>query len=426
MLDLEATRVSNLKPLSGLIQLASLDLRKSEIVDISPLSKLKSLATLRISDTKVSDISPVLAMRGLTLGAARDPLFGGLSFAGCPVENLELIEAGRDPNPQRTDKAISFLREIRGLSDGPDSREGNEYDEKSVDLEKSESTELEPLENIPSAFAFQLSFRGAVAATSSPGNFPFLPLRTSERDHAKRLSVCRTLAEDLIGDLEKQMFQVRSEYGSGMQKYATRLPSQIGDGNILLADAEARTLRTLFAAEADFLPVAFTSKLKTFLEHHIGLRVFYPEIASFYHDVQTGRIEAPLSLDAVEGVVRGVTAYTPDVFELSVGEALETSTEELPIVESVRQAEIPPRDANQPMPPKDPLGEVDPQKARDFTIAGVVNNMWKVFRAGEKVHKALDGWIKAAEVLRPHVKVILEWLYSTGGGGLPPTPTIGV
>jgi hypothetical protein len=237
------------------------------------------------------------------------------------------------------------------------------------------------------------------------------------------------LADDLISDLKDQNFQVRSEYASGLQKYATRLPSQIGDGNILLADAEARTLRTLFAAEADFLPVAFTSKLKTFLEHHIGLRVFYTEIASFYHDVQTGRIEAPLPLDAIEGVVHGVRDFTPDVFESSVGEALGTSVENLPALEPMPETELPSHDPNQPMPPKDPLGEIDPQKSRDFTIAGAVNNLWKAFRAGEKVYKALDGWTKAGEALRPHVKVILEWLYSSfppGGGGPTLPPTIGV
>jgi hypothetical protein len=426
ILDLEATHVSNLQPLSNLLQLASLDLRKTEIVDIAPLSKLTSLAGLRISDTRVSDISTALAMHRLTQGASLDPLFGGLSFVGCPIENPELIEASRDPNPRRTGEVFTLLREIRDSADESDGEEGGEVEQKSNDLEEAKPVDLEPIENVPSPFAFQLSLRGTIAVTSSPANIPSLPLRTSERAHEKRLDVCRTLAEDLISDTDKQAFQIRGEYRSGMQKYAARLPSQIGDGNILLADAEARTLRTLFAAEADFLPVAFTSKLKTFLEHHMGLRVFYPEIASFYHDVQTGHIEAPLPLDAVEGVVQGVLAYTPKVFEASVSEALETSTEELPSLGFVSQADRPPHDSNQPMPPKDPLGEVDSQKARDFTIAGVVNNLWKAFRTGEKFHKALDGWIQVGEILRPHVKIILEWLHSAGGGGPPLPPTFGV
>jgi hypothetical protein len=70
------------------------------------------------------------------------------------------------------------------------------------------------------------------------------------------------------------------------------------------------------------------------------------------------------------------------------------------------------------------LGEIDPRKARDFTFAGAVNGLWKAFREGEKVHKALEGWKKAGETLRPHVQQIIEWLrdFSGPGDGTPPLP----
>src|SRR4030095_7556071 len=112
--------------------------------------------------------------------------------------------------------------------------------------------------------------------------------------HANRLDACRTLSGDLAHALSAKKYNARSDYAETLGKYAQRLPQQPGDGNILLADAAARTLRDMFAAEVDILPIGLAAGLKTLLEQHIGLRVYYPEIEQFYRDVQTGHIEAPL------------------------------------------------------------------------------------------------------------------------------------
>jgi hypothetical protein len=194
-----------------------------------------------------------------------------------------------------------------------------------------------------------------------------------------------------------------------------------------LADAEARTLRNLFSAEADILSVAFAAKLKTFLEHHMGLRVFYPGVENFYRDVQNGRISEPLPLDAIEGVLRGVKENTPVVFEPTVQEAIEGSIDDSKVGSSphVTTAHT---DLNQPLPPADPLGEIDPNRASDFTFAGITNGIWKAFLQGEKIHKAMDGWSKTRDALGPHVGEILSWLHrfvGSGGGGSPP-PSMGI
>jgi hypothetical protein len=94
------------------------------------------------------------------------------------------------------------------------------------------------------------------------------------KDHTNRMEVCRALCGDLISELRAGRYQAREEYVAALERYLTRLPDRPGDGNILLADAEARTLRNLFGAESNILSVAFSSKLKTYLEQHIGLRVF--------------------------------------------------------------------------------------------------------------------------------------------------------
>jgi hypothetical protein len=179
----------------------------------------------------------------------------------------------------------------------------------------------------------------------------------------------------------------------------------------MLADAEARTLRNLFAAEADILSIPFAAKLKTFLEQHIGLRVFYPEIANFYRDVQSGRIEEPLPLDAVDGFINGVKANTPLVFESSVQDAIEGSAASIPgpIPASSDSPHI--LEPAPPLPPKDPLGELDSRKAGDFTFAGAANGVWRAFLEGYKVHRAVEGWKKTSDALLPHIQEILQWLH---------------
>jgi hypothetical protein len=279
-----------------------------------------------------------------------------------------------------------------------------------------------PLENVPSPFEFQLSDRGTIALMPSSTNWPSFPHLTSKQDHASRLDVCRTLAKDLVSDLGERRFQARREYAEGLERYSARLPVKAGEGNMLLADAEARTIRNLFAAEVDVLSLALAAKLQTFLEQHMGLRVFYPEIAAFYRDVQNGRITEPLPLDAIQGFISAVKEGTPVVFEspvqVAIGGMEATPVAVVPAGPSGQLV------SNQPIPPKDPLGNLDPQKASDFTVAGVTNGLWRIFLKGEKLNKAAEGWIRTANLLRPHVNEILNWLdrFLNSNGGLPPSP----
>lgn len=283
---------------------------------------------------------------------------------------------------------------------------------------------LLPLDNIPSPFAFQISETGKIDLASSPSNSPQFPYLNSQREQTDRLNVCQTLAQDLISDLKGRKFQARSEYLEGFEKYASRLPSDLDAGNFLLAEAEARTLRNLFAAEASILSVAFAAKLKTFLEQHMGLRVFYPDVANFYRDVRSGRMIEPLPLDAIEGVVNGVKENTPTVFEPRVQEAIEGSLKSGSVAVPVNIRDESPIDETQPLPPKDPLGDIDPHKAADFTFAGATNGIWKAFLQGEKIHKALEGWSKTRNALAPHVNEILGWLHRlmAANDGIPPGP----
>ncbi|MNR20008.1 hypothetical protein D3C85_1368270 [compost metagenome] len=61
-------------------------------------------------------------------------------------------------------------------------------------------------------------------------------------------------------------------------------------------------------------------------------------------------------------------------------------------------------------PPPDPIGELDQAKAHDFQIAGVLNRLWKVLSAAEKVRSTTEAWIQTYQSMSGPMKQILEWL----------------
>jgi len=183
------------------------------------------------------------------------------------------------------------------------------------------------------------------------------------------------------------------------------------EGNFLLADAKARIIRAMFAAEQNFLPAPFAAELKVLLEHHIGLRAYYPATEDFYESVRSGHLEAPLPIDAAEEFIQGVRDNTPTLFEPNVGDTLETSAKPIPQILLVDH-EAPKSDSAQPVPPPDPLGEIDPEKARRFTLGSAVNALWKAVLSGDKAGKTVEGWSKVIATLGPNVVPILEWLRS--------------
>ena len=285
-LDIEGTLVDTLAPISKLIYLRKLDIARTKITDLSPIKHFRKLEQLRLDSAPISSLEPLANIKSLAIAAKQHRFYYGygISFGKCPILDRNVAKFSEKKNPESTVAVIAYLREQQGLPPIADE-----------ELERAPGSDLPgagppPLDNIPSPYAFHLSTEGKIGLVSSSANWPLFPFRTSEHDHSKRLEACKTLADDLISDLNAGKFQARDEYTSSLQRYNSRLPCRPGDGNILLADAEARTLRNLFAAEAEILAVPFASKLKTFLEQHIGLRVFYPEIAKFYRDVQSGRL----------------------------------------------------------------------------------------------------------------------------------------
>ena len=264
----------------------------------------------------------------------------------------------------------------------------------------------EAIEDVPTPTDYYLS-DGRIFVGPNSASLPIFPNVTAAHHHAQRLQLCVVHAQDLIKDISRQRWQVREDYTIAIKRYLERLPTEDDAGNILLADAVARVIREMFAADRDILPTPFAASLKALLQQHIALRPFYPQVDEFYRAVKTGRIDEPLPLDAVSEVISVVRAQTPTVFDESVSAAIdEASSSEIQV--AVVQDDL--SADGSISPPPDPLGELEPTKAREFQIASSLNSLWKVFKAGSTIHAGTDAWIATYRSLSNPIKEVLVWL----------------
>jgi len=198
--------------------------------------------------------------------------------------------------------------------------------------------------------------------------------------------------------------------------YLEWLPTAAGTGNILLADGEARVLNKLFAADEGILATGFAARLSVFLENHIGLRAHYDEVERLYQAVRTGRLEAPLQRDAVEGIKRVVHDNTPAVFDESVPPVVDETAKPVPEPPPLAPEDRPPPDPNRPKPPRDPIADVDPKKSRNYIFAAAANRIWEILLKGKDVPTAIEGWHRTYEQMKPHIGPIIDWLRAFTGG----------
>jgi len=407
-LDLSYTNFDDLRVIARLRNMRSLNLRGTPVSDLSPISNLTKLESLNISDTKVTSLRPVARLDSLLKGARQTGhqydthTYGGILYTNAPLDDPTLLGFVGLRKKERTEHVLRHLQ-------------------KSLDAEDSANTDwdeiaLSSLSGVPTPFEFSFSRGKAIQAIGGSANWPSLPLAGSASDLADRLAASREIANGIVEGLDAGEYQVRREYARELRRYVAKLPTDPGTGNILLADAAARTLRTLFSVEADVLSTGFASSLKTFLEQHIGLRAYYPEIQTFYADVRDGKLNTPLPLDATSKFARTVKEFTPAVFEPAVSIALDetSSADDSP---TSKPTESEPSSSEKVLqPPPDPLGEIEPSKARSLAIAATVGKLWKAFMDGEKYNSAIKAWIDAAHKLRPIVQLILEWYWKHSGG----------
>ncbi|MES1155327.1 MAG: hypothetical protein ABUL48_02740, partial [Pseudorhodoplanes sp.] len=164
------------------------------------------------------------------------------------------------------------------------------------------------------------------------------------------------------------------------------------------------------------LPVEFASRLRSLLQAHQALRVFYPGVSRFYDDVRFGRTNEALPIDSADSIT-AIVARRPELFDASVGQALSDIAPPLPT--------SPPEGAPEPIstdpqPPPDPIGSIPTEKAQAYARAGVINRLWTIFQKGEMINKNTEAWKKAGTEMAPHVARIVGWLEKFIGASSPP------
>jgi hypothetical protein len=277
-----------------------------------------------------------------------------------------------------------------------------------------------PIEGITSPIAIVERPDGRIGVEA--GSLPTFPASVSAEDHARVLSACRSRADQLWRSASMPTFNGRSDYAEVLAAYLEWLPDAPGTGNIVLADGETRLLNKLFTADQEILPTGFASRLTVFLEDHIGLRAYYPEIERHYLTVRTDRLTEPLERDAVEGIQQIIRDNTPTVFEESVDAVMAEVARQVPEVRPPGPEDSPGFDPNRPSPPRDPIGEVDPQQSRNWIFASAFNRIWELVLKGKEVHEGLEGLQNIYEQLKPYVGHVLRFLKMFGGDGTPPVP----
>ncbi len=400
LLNLAVTPISDITSIAGLTALESVNLRRTNVSELAALNGLTSLHSLNLVNTQVSSLEPLFRLTKLIDGALSN-IDAGLNFSDCPLTDQTLLALSKINNPQRTIRTINYLRELQGLP--PYSRDST------APLQKLNVVGPKPLESVPAPFDFALTERGTIALAGSDTNVPAFPFPTSSKDHAERLHAARALADDVIAALSGGKYNVRSEFLDYLRKYSQRLPQGAKDGNMLLADAMARALHDLFAADAEILSPGFASLLSSFLKQHIGLCAYYPEVGTFNRDIRDGQLSRPFPLRAVQAFTETVQEYTPTVFEPPVSQAISDAQNSSPPAPAPA-IDAPPPSPQTILPPPNPGGDIDPTKSREFATASTANRLWKVVQAGGEMGRGAAAWIAVTHALGPSVAEIINWL----------------
>jgi hypothetical protein len=268
----------------------------------------------------------------------------------------------------------------------------------------------QPIENLPSPFTFGRNAAGQITIIAGPQNTPVIAFPGDDVTHRRWLETGRKLTERLIADLQAGKFHnVRSDYREGLERYISDLPPDPGAGNFLLADAEARMLHSLFAAEPHILAEPFAARLKIVLENHFALLGFYPEVARYLAAAREGQVTAPLPQEAIAGFGKVVIDNTPQAFTPEVSQGLREAEREAPKVE-LEPEDI--RGGPPPVkPPAYPYDEPDPEKSRAYAMMSTFNALYKtVLETAKNEPSKIVNWIAIEEMLRPYAIKIIELL----------------
>lgn len=294
--------------------------------------------------------------------------------------------------PETLSAAITQCLEKSGFSGGHEREEGTHSDAP------------KPYDHLPAPLDFRAGNGKIRVQPSTDTEARRVFSSDDQEDLQLRSDACRKLATRIIKYLGERSHNVEGIYLSSLIEYRSNVPTKSKRGNMLLADAEMRSIKEYAARDRDFLPDQMRENLERLIELHIALRSFYPSVSRLYKDFRVGSIETSLAYEAI-GQVRSIVSDASDIFDESVVSALDSVS---PSDRLVHQATE--RSFNTP----DPVGEVSANTAKSAMYVGTLNRLWKAFLAMGDVVKAASAWRAAYDQLSPHVATLLKLVRTMG------------
>ena len=156
-LQLKGNQISDVRPLSGLVNLQILNLGDNQIADLDPLRSLTRVESLTISNNRVADLSPLAGMRSLCYLSAFDNVITDISpLAAMPLQTLDL-----SGNPIEQIEALNDMPLVELMLSGCPIRQVSPLIGKVaslVDIRGSLATDLERFAGrVPRRFHFSVS-----------------------------------------------------------------------------------------------------------------------------------------------------------------------------------------------------------------------------------------------------------------------------
>lgn len=282
-----------------------------------------------------------------------------------------------------------------------------------------------PLPNLKSAFSFQWTEAGLLRAIPGPLAEQRLPQRVTPELHAKNIQSFVHFAHRSLTLFSQQGAGMNDDYIHCLNGALQWLPNDNGEGNIVIADGEMRSLRNLFYANRETIGKGAASTLKTTIEAFQAVRAGYPELKDHYDLVRSGIVDDPLLDGEIDKIYGAISEDEGTLFERGTRAKIDAHT--------IVEAPPPPEGAvgkehDVLVPPADPLGEIDAQKSQRAesvgTINAIVETLEKVDKAGNSVEGIATKTGNFLEKISGSFNSIIEKLTAAGGGGPPDFPPI--
>jgi len=246
-----------------------------------------------------------------------------------------------------------------------------------------------------------------VAIVAGAQNTPNIKSKKSSVKFEKLHHDCLKYAEELRNTLGDTDCSVRGAYRESIERYLEDFPTIAGQGNMLLADSEARSLRGLLDEERDSLPPAIVDGLHRFFVAHQSICVFYDGVGQFYEQVRTGVLAPRLEETVVEFLA--AIEQSPDFIDAAVVRAfreVDLDFKRLDVIAARLEIE-------KAVVPADPIS-LSPLRAWHYGVIGAMNAIYAAYRATKAPVGRTSSWLLSGQALAAITAPALSRLGASG------------